>query len=137
MAVGDAGLRTSPIGTFRTSRRPRVGVAGWAPIAGRVLVPVVGLALGGVPSAVAALAFQEIGLWIARRIGRELPGAAWIFLGAFVLQAVVGFVVFTVLEQTRGRGTWFQDDELFDVVGHWLVRIEQGEGMSVFPSHTY
>lgn len=114
--------------------------ASWLPTPSlpvRSVAPLWGLLLGGLSAAIATVAFQELGLWAARRVGRQIEGASFIFLAAFLVRVIAGFGLFAVLEALRGRGTWFQDDEVFDIAGHWVSRIARGEGLSLFPAQSY
>jgi 4-amino-4-deoxy-L-arabinose transferase-like glycosyltransferase len=111
----------------------------WAWHAVRVLVPLGALIVEGWAAAIGALAVQEAGLWIARRIGGKCQEttASRVFIAAYAIRAVFILPTHYVNKLSNGNGALFQDDYTSDLVGEWLVRIAHGDGISIFPGHHY
>lgn len=111
---------------------------GWVRLV-RVLAPLAAFWLEGWAALVVAVAVQEGGLWLASK----LPDAdarqtvRWLFVAAWGLRVAVALPLHYVYELNDGNGALFQDDYTNDLVAEWLVRIQRGDGLSIFAGHQH
>ncbi len=105
----------------------------------RALVPLVVLGVGGFSTFAAAVAFQEAGLLTVRRIWRGNAFASRLFLAAFAGRALLASVLHAYLRVDNGNGAFplLQDDYANDIAAAWLLRIADGEGLSLFTGHKH
>lgn len=103
----------------------------------RVFIPLAALGIGGWKTGVAALVLQELGRVVAKQLSSDTRFGVLLFTGAFALRAMVASVLHVALVTTRGNGAVLQDDATYDLVAYWLVRIGNGEGISIFTGHQH
>src|SRR3954449_2714466 len=105
----------------------------------RVAAPLAALLVEGLPALIAALVVQEGGLWLCRKLTDRCHQAlaSGLFLAAYGLRMLVALPTHYVEKLADGSGALFLDDYTNDLVAEWLVRIQHGDGISVFPGHQH